>query len=132
MIKVFHNVLTESERTRLNGPDGGWDSEPRFSRYANVTCFGDAEHARPAWNHGDYTHVADVDTTDLEEAYKLTNHIMSDWQDNDGVEAVGDAKEGAKSSSMGDVLAIKTEAGYWELFVVASFGFESFGTVTHV
>lgn len=131
MIKVFHNVLTSEERDRLNGPNGGWDSEPRFSRYANVTCFGDAEHARPAWNAGDYTHVADVDSDNLEFAYSNTNHIHQSWQDNERVEAVGDAKEGAKSSSVGDVLAVK-RSHYWELFVVASFGFESFGTVNEL
>lgn len=131
MIKVFHNVLTEAERNRLNGPNGGWDSEPRFSRYADVTCFGNAESALKAWNAGDYTKVADVYTSSKENAYKLTNHIMSDWQDNDGVIPFGDAIKGAKSTSVGDVLAVEVPNGF-ELFVVASFGFESFAFVNNV
>lgn len=122
MIKVFHNVLTREERDRLNGPNGGWDSEPRFSRYADVTCFGNAESALAAWEAGDYTHVADVYTSRKENAYRLTNHIESDWQDNDGVVPFGAAIKGAKSTSVGDVLVMENGDRY----VVASFGFEKF------
>jgi hypothetical protein len=122
MIKVFHNVLTREERTRLNGPNGGWDSEPRFSRYANVTCFGNAESALAAWEAGDYTHVADVYCESKEHAYRQTNHIESDWQDNSDVIATDAARDGAKSTSVGDVLVMENGDRY----VVASFGFEKF------
>jgi hypothetical protein len=122
MIKVFHNVLTKEERTRLNGPNGGWDSEPRFSRYADVTCFGSAEAALAAWEAGDYTHVADVYCEGKEWAYRQTNHIESNWQDNSDVMATDAARDGAKSTSVGDVLVMENGDRY----VVASFGFEKF------
>jgi hypothetical protein len=64
------------------------------------------------------TLVARVDTNELDDAYRLTNHIDSDWQENPGVEAVGDAGKGARSTSVGDVLEMND--GYW---MVASFGF---------
>lgn len=131
MIKVFQNVLTREEADRLNGPNGGWDSEPRFSRYADCSVFGSAEAARAAWDAGDYTHVADVYTSRKENAYKLTNHISGSWQDNDGVVPFGDAIKRAKSTSVGDVLAVEVPNGF-ELFVVASFGFESFAFVSNV
>ena len=131
MIKVFQNVLTEAERNRLNGPNGGWDSEPRFSRYADVSVFGNAESALKAWNAGDYTHVANVYCESKEHAYRQTNHITGSWQDNSDVVAVGAAIDGAKSTSVGDVLAVEVPNGF-ELFVVASFGFESFAFVNNV
>jgi hypothetical protein len=54
-----------------------------------------------------YHYVADVDTTDLNQAYRLTNTIDGSWWQNIGVNFLGSAEhglEGARSTSIGDVL----------------------------
>ena len=61
------------------------------------------------------TLVAEVDTTDLEYAFKLTNHLDKAWWENDGVRLIG---EETRSSSMGDILVIG-DAHY----IVTMFGF---------
>jgi hypothetical protein len=54
------------------------------------------------------THVATVDTTDPEEAFRITNHIDSDWTQNPGVRAL----EGShRSTSVGDLLVEGTPGG---------------------
>ena len=62
-VRILHITLTRAERDRLNGPGGGWDSEPKFSRYADITC-GHGDHwiatTREAIFAGDYTTVGAV------------------------------------------------------------------------
>lgn len=119
-IKVYHlNHLTSEERNRLNGSDGGWDSEPRFSRYANITSGFSKKFALNvgfALSAGEYHEAAIVDTTDLDDAFALTNHIESDWAENDGVEALTEKR---KSSSVGDVF--ERDGSF---YIVAPMGFE--------
>ena len=75
-IKVLHlKALTKEERDRLNGSDGGWDSEPRFTRYADITSMAKESAIREAIELGEYEQVAEVDTHDKETAFRLTNHI---------------------------------------------------------
>ena len=62
------------------------------------------------------TLVAEVETNDLEEAFKLTNHIDRAWWENEGVKLIG---EETRSSSMGDVFVINGEQ-----HIVAMCGFE--------
>lgn len=66
-------------------------------------------------NLKDLTLVAEVDTNDLEEAFKLTNHIDCNWSDNKTVKTINPSR----STSMGDVL-VKDNQRY----VVSDFGFE--------
>lgn len=121
MITVYHlNPLTESERAQLNGPNGGWDSSPRFSRYANVSALGELEAVREAWNLGEYSHVADVETDDLETAFERTNSITHAWVLNADA---GARVAGARSTSVGDVM----ETADGRRYVVAAFGFEELG-----
>ena len=125
MIKVFHlNHLTREERNRLNGSDGGWDSEPRFSRYATITTGFNKEkllnNVAMALSLGEYHAAALVDSTNLDAAFELTNHITHDWAENDRVEALVEKR---KSSSVGDVFAVQRN-GYWDFFVVAPMGFD--------
>ena len=47
------------------------------------------------------THVASVDTTDPEKAYRLTNHFERDWTQNPGVRALQGQH---RSTSVGDLL----------------------------
>lgn len=117
-ITVYHvNRLTKTERDRLNASDGGWDSEPRFSRYANITTgTGKFEaNVRMALALGEYHKAAEVDTTNLDAAFELTNHITHDWAENERVTALVEQR---KSSSVGDVFQRGNE-----FFIVDSYGF---------
>ena len=49
-----------------------------------------AEFGSPAVYPDDYILVAIVDSEVLEKVFELTNHIDTQWWDNDGVEVVGD------------------------------------------
>jgi hypothetical protein len=61
-----------------------------------------------------YHHVADVQTTDLEDAFHLTNSIENHWSTNQGVKH----HELSRSSSVGDVFQLGEK-----FYVVCSFGF---------
>jgi hypothetical protein len=60
--------------------------------------------------------VAEVETDDLNEAYRLTNHIDEPWWDNSGVKCY----KQSRSTSVGDFML--TSKGEW--YQVASVGFE--------
>jgi len=119
MIKVWHfKKLTRAEADRLNA-SSGWDSEPRFSRYADITM-GDADLSviAKAMLEGEYKAVAVVDTNDREVAYRLTNHIEENWTSNEGVTVY---PGGHRSSSVGDIFE-EVETG--AMYVVANMGFK--------
>jgi hypothetical protein len=65
-----------------------------------------------------FTHVANVDTDDLDTAFQLTNHIDCPWQHNQRVLAQGQKHQ--RSTSVGDVLQ---EGDTGVLHMVAPFGF---------
>lgn len=112
--------LNESERNRLNGSDGGWDSEPRFSRYANISMMGNVDAVIEALTEWDeYDIVADLEVTDLEDAFRASNHIESNWLENPEVTFTEATK--AKSSSVGDIFSDPDTGKYW---LVAAMGFE--------
>lgn len=81
-----------------------------------------SEKLCPQWKDGykpimaNYKLVAEVDTDEKERAYMLTNHIDTEWWNNDGVNKV----EESRSTSVGDLL--EDENG--QLWLVASIGFE--------
>jgi len=54
----------------------------------------------------EYRPVAAVEADDIEEVFNKTNHIDTDWADNDGVIPIG-AK--ARSTSVGDVVVCAGE-----------------------
>ena len=70
-----------------------------------------------------YTHVADVETDDLEVAFERTNSIDNGWWENKGV-APTFPERGCRSTSVGD-LAVLNGVTYrcaitgWEEIVVA-------------
>jgi hypothetical protein len=73
-------------------------------------------------NLKEYTEVADVDTNDLDEAYRLTNSIDTVWyKDNEDVFPTRIAEQGCRSTSIGDIMYAH---GKW--FVVDSYGFTEF------
>ena len=62
----------------------------------------------------DLTEVARVDTDNLDEAFRLTNHIDSDWSTNEKVATIAKSR----STSVGDILQFNGQ--FW---IVANLGF---------
>ena len=121
-LKVYHlNILDDAEaRKELNDAvTGGWSSQPRFTRYADITTLGDLTQAALAWLVGEYTCVAHVDDWALDDAFRLTNHIDCSWTDNDKVTEIN-AGLSKRSTSVGDII----QTGNGKLFMVARQGFE--------
>lgn len=118
VVRVFHLTnLNADERRRLNR--GGWDSDPKFTRHADIT-FGMskvlADQVKIAWLEGEYHEAAVVKTDSLDWAYQQTNNISHVWNLNDDVVALTDQ---FKSTSVGDVMLKDGK-----FYVVASMGFE--------
>jgi hypothetical protein len=118
-ITINHITLTEADRARLN--DGGWDSEPKFSRYADATMNGDADAAAKAFAEGEYNIIADLKVRDLNGAFHASNNINSSWLENEEVTSKSDDLEGARSTSVGDILSDPDTGKY---YIVAPFGFD--------
>ena len=68
------------------------------SQVFHVAEFGKPEAVWP----DDYNLVAIVDSEHVEKVFELTNHIDTQWWDNDGVEVVGDNHH--RSTSVGDIV----------------------------
>ena len=122
-ITVMHiRRFDAAERARLNGSNGGWDSEPRFSRYADATMFPNDAAVRAVWEAGEYDVIADLVVADLEDAFRASNSIDQNWTLNPEVTSYsGNGKE--RSTSVGDLLA-NPDTG--EYYYVAPMGFEKF------
>jgi hypothetical protein len=71
------------------------------SRVFHVAEYG-LKFVEPAVYPDDYILVAIVDSEVLEKVFELTNHIDTQWWDNDGVEVVGDNHH--RSTSVGDIV----------------------------
>ena len=68
-------------------------------------------------NFKEYISVAEVDTGDLDHAYRLTNTINCSWWENHGVVAKFEG-EGCRSTSVGDLLMVDESS-----YLVAADGF---------
>jgi hypothetical protein len=104
MIKVYQIQLTDLEITVAN--EGG--STPRLKAYFDRSW---PMSTFKAENFQYYTHVANVDTTDFEDAFRLMNL----WDDESKVERLGPCS----SMSVGDILELEDGSRYR----CASFGF---------
>ena len=104
MIKVYQIQLTDAE---INAVNSGETSD-RIQAYFGRSSDGNFK----AENFQYYTHVANVDTNDMEEAFELMNL----WEDESKVEKLGPCS----SMSVGDILVL--ECG-WS-YRCASFGFD--------
>jgi len=119
MIQIFHfNRLTDTEAKRLNASEGGWDSEPRFTRYANITMSAKLPDVAIALLNREYHLVAVVDSDDLEDGFRFTNHIEADWAKYPA-DIVTALPGEHRSTSVGDVF---TRDG--ATYVVAPCGFD--------
>ena len=118
MIQIFHyNRLTETERDRLNTSDTGWDSEPRFTRYANITMSAKLPDVAIGLLNREYHCVAVVNSDYLEDGFRFTNHIEADWAKYPA-DIVAPLPGEHRSTSVGDVF---TRNG--ATYVVAPCGF---------
>ena len=69
--------------------------------------FGHETHEFPE----EYSHVATVDSEDLNQVFQLTNSVTKPWWENEGVEKefIGD---GCRSTSVGDVVVLSNGDHY--------------------
>lgn len=105
MVKVFHYDCNRSDRRDYMCDTSFCMDIPKLKRIVNDMV---AKNG--------FIHVADVDTNDLDDAFRLTNNIESSWTENEGVTAHGIR---LRSSMVGDIFELNGEK-----FVCASIGFE--------
>jgi len=103
MIKVYQIALTDAEIDATNRGEETEKSKAYFGRSFDSTF--------KAENFQYYTHVANLDTTDMEEAFMFMNL----WEDESKVERLGPCS----SMSVGDILEMEDGTK----FRCASFGF---------
>lgn len=103
MINVYQIQLTDAEIAAVNNGETSDRIKAHFDR--------SFERTFKAENFQYYTHVANVDTNDMEEAFALMNL----WEDESKVEKLGPCS----SMSVGDILDVDGK-----LFRCASFGFD--------
>lgn len=103
MIKVYQIQLTDAEINAINSGETSDRIKAYFDRGFEGTF--------KAENFQYYTHVANVDTNDMEEAFELMNL----WEDESKVEKLGPCS----SMSVGDILELEDGSKYR----CASFGF---------
>jgi hypothetical protein len=104
MIKVYQIRLTDAQVDAINRGEESELSKAYFSRSFD-------RHFDPQ-NFQFYTHVANVDTNDMEEAFELMNL----WEKEYMIERLGRCS----SMSVGDILEMEDGTRYR----CASFGFE--------
>lgn len=111
-ITVNHfKKLTRAEGDRLNA-SSGWDSEPRFTRYADITMSAKIEAVIEALTEWDeYDIVADMEVADLDDAFVKSNSIDRSWLENSEVTFTEATK--ARSSSVGDIFSDPDSGKYW-------------------
>jgi hypothetical protein len=96
--------------------------------YRDMSCIYDDEQrarfAKEELKNNNYIRVADIELIDenidksLSLAYELTNSIDSAWYDNADIDVANNAKEGCRSTSVGDIIQIQGKS-----YMVAGCGF---------
>jgi hypothetical protein len=71
--------------------------------HAIVPTFGIRQVTIECWPHPNYAMVAEVEASNLEEVFELTNHIDHDWTTNRSVKVIGDKH---RSTSVGDIVEV--------------------------
>ena len=104
MIKVYQIQLTNAEADSMNRGEVTEKSQAYFSRMF------DGKFKPEIFEH--YTHVANIASNDMEEAFELMNL----WNDQTKVEKLGRCS----SMSVGDIVEMENGSRYR----CASFGFE--------
>lgn len=104
MITVYHVDFDIAEKL-----------DPTLELYYRLTFRPSTQEVNEGIEKGCYKKVAEVNTTNLDSAYELTNNIDTSWDQNFGVTPV---KIGNRSTSVGDLLLSDSE-----LYVVDRMGF---------
>lgn len=110
-IEIYH-INTDIIRNNLD--------EKTKELYFSATGFADKSAIKELLNTNMYRKVAEINTNDLEEAYKLSNSIDDYWGNNPEVTLFNEKN---KSSSIGDIFVQDNKA-----YVVATMGFEKLST----
>jgi len=103
MIKVYQIQLTDAEVDAINRGEETKKSKAYFARSFDRTFSAEMFEY--------YTHVANVDTTDMEDAFREMNL----WEDESKIERLGPCS----SMSVGDILELEDGSRYR----CSSFGF---------
>ena len=121
---IYHlNIIAnEIDRGQLNKL--GWSGHPRFEQMADITTGAEnqIEQATKAYINGDYKAVAIIgdEDLDLEDAFRLTNHIDQAWTKNEEVSTLGGMRQ--RSTSVGDIVELDGV-----LHLCANAGFQEIG-----
>ena len=122
-MEIYHlKRLSKDEVRKLNSANGGWDSDPKFTRYADITHGYNAgkqlSQVAIALLKGEYELVAHIASEDLEDAFRYTNHVETSWHLHPaGI--VSPTPGDHRSTSVGDVVVRKGRT-----YVVAPVGFK--------
>lgn len=76
--RVYQAQLTEAQRNELNGPNGGWDSKPEFTAYADIGMgtIGDRTAdaiVKEAAEFGLFVHASNITANDVTETFEIGN-----------------------------------------------------------
>ncbi len=93
------------------------DDDNSRQQHFDITFKADPVAIKAAYDLHQYGHVADVDTDDLNDAFRLTNHIDGNWCENEEVQYV--IGPNVRSTSVGDILIDKDDNAW----AVARVGF---------
>lgn len=122
MLKIYHYArLTKTERDLVNSADGGWDASPRLRRYADITMSAKPIAVLDGLIEREYHLVATVDSDDLEDGFRYTNHIEASWFEHP-MSFVTPLPGDHRSTSVGDLI-VRDGTTY----IVAGMGFTQLG-----
>ena len=91
-----------------------------FGKWYQVNSLGQVGESCSAPALEDYKMVAVVEADDIDRAFRDTNHIESDWQDNESVVCLF-GKANNRSTSVGDIVV---DMDTQERYICASFGWD--------
>ncbi len=122
MLKIYHYArLTKDERDLVNSADGGWEASPRLRRYADITTSAKPVAVIDGLIEREYHLVATVDSDDLEDGFRYTNHIEHAWHKQPAA-IVTPLPGDHRSTSVGDIV-VRDQSTY----IVAPTGFTLLG-----
>lgn len=112
---ILQIVLTKTERDLINSSEKGHNAVERHAKQLNIRC----SLGKEAWKEikiEDYEHVANIESTDLENVFSIGNNPDR----NDGHPQVELIAEGFYSLSVGDIVV---DADTKKVFGVNNIGF---------
>lgn len=76
--QLYQPHLSNEQITKLNGPHGGWNSDPIFAHYTDINMGSlcgkwSDQLAMDGAQHGLYKYVADIEAETLEQVFEIGN-----------------------------------------------------------